>query len=98
MELVRQLVGSFVQAADGNLVRLTTALAQGDAKTLVQVAHALKSSAANLGAEALSACYRELEKAGRESRIDDARALLDRTRNEQQRALLQLRELLAEAG
>ena len=99
MELVTQLVTSFLDSADGNLTRVATALADGDSKTLSQAAHSLKSSAANLGAEALAGCYRELEKRGREGRIDDdARALLEKTRHEQQRALLQLRELVKEAA
>jgi two-component system, sensor histidine kinase and response regulator len=92
-ELVTQLVGSFLSSADDNLARLSEALAQGHAKGCAQLAHSLKSSAANLGARSLAACYRELEKCGREGRIDDARRLLDSTRREQQRALSELREL-----
>ncbi|MDH5538063.1 MAG: response regulator [Rhizobacter sp.] len=98
MELVSQLVNSFLKSADDNLARLTAAAAGGDAKTLSQVAHSLKSSAANLGAEALAACYRELEICGREGRIEDARAFLDRTGQQQQLALLALRELLTETA
>ena len=90
-----QLVGSFLDAADGHLVRITAELGNGDAKALVHVAHSQKSSAANLGAEALAGCYSELEKCGREGRLDDARRLLAQTRHEQQRALTELREILA---
>ncbi|MBL0149928.1 MAG: Hpt domain-containing protein [Ideonella sp.] len=77
---------------------MAAALAEGNAKAWAQAAHSLKSSAANLGADALAGCYRELEKCGREGRIDDARSLLEPTRREQQRALLELRELLAETA
>jgi two-component system sensor histidine kinase/response regulator len=97
-ELVTQLVSSFLNLAEGNLERVATALAEGNAKAWAQVAHSLKSSAANLGAEALAGCYRELEKCGREGRIEDARSLLEPTRREQQRALRELRELLAETA
>ncbi|MBL0086687.1 MAG: response regulator [Ideonella sp.] len=97
-ELVTQLVSSFLKSADGNLERVAAALAEGNAKAWAQAAHSLKSSAANLGADALAGCYRELEKCGREGRIDDARSLLEPTRREQQRALLELRELLAETA
>ena len=96
--LVTQLVTSFLAAADANLARVTDAATTGNAKALSQAAHALKSSAANLGAEALSGCYRELEKCGREGRTDAARELLERTRLEQQRALLELRTLLTVAA
>jgi two-component system sensor histidine kinase/response regulator len=98
MDLVRQLVGSFLASADDHLERVVTAAAHGDAKTLGKAAHSLKSSAANLGAQALAGCYRELEKCARDGRIDDLRGLLEQTRREHQRALLQLRELLLEAA
>jgi len=96
--LVTQLVTSFLQSAGGNLERIQSALADGNAKALSQAAHSLKSSAANLGAEALAGCYRDLEKCGREGRIEEARHLLPQTRREQQRTLLQLRELLVETA
>jgi HPt (histidine-containing phosphotransfer) domain-containing protein len=92
-ELVTQLVGSFLKSADGNLQRVAAALAEGNAKACAQAAHSLKSSAA----EALAGCYREIEKCGREGRVDDARDLIGQTRREQQRALLELRALVAEA-
>ncbi len=95
-ELVHQLVGSFLKSADGNLARVVAAVEAGNAKAWTQAAHSLKSSAANLGAVALAACYRDLEKCGREGRTEDARQLLAATRREQQRALAELRELLAE--
>ncbi len=95
-DLITQLVTSFLTSADDNLEQLAAALAQGNARSLAQLAHSMKSSAANLGAETLSSCYRELEKCGRDDRIDDARAVLDRARREQRRAVTQLRELLKE--
>jgi two-component system sensor histidine kinase/response regulator len=94
MDLVTRLVNSFLASADDHLERVATAATEGNTKALGQAAHSLKSSAANLGAQALAGCYRELEKCAREGRIDDARGLLDRTRREHRRALLQLRELL----
>ena len=96
--LVGQLVGTFLDSADLHLARIAEALARGDAKLVGQMAHSLKSSAANLGAEVLAGCYRELEKCGREARLEDARVVLESTRNEQQRALQELRELLAETA
>jgi len=96
MDLITQLVTTFLTSADDNLEQLAAALAQGNARSLAQLAHSMKSSAANLGAETLSSCYRELEKCGRENRVDDARGVLDRARREQRRAVTQLRELLKE--
>ena len=94
--LVSQLVNVFLASADTQLAQLDTAAADGQAKTLGKLAHAMKSSAANLGADALSACYLELERCAREGRVGDARPLIERARAEQHRAVLELRELLVE--
>jgi two-component system sensor histidine kinase/response regulator len=98
MDLVGQLVGTFLDSAEPSHARVEAAASTGDAKALAQAAHALKSGAANLGALALSACYRELEACGREGRIADARALLGNARREQARALRDLRRLLTETA
>jgi two-component system, sensor histidine kinase and response regulator len=97
-ELVTQLVGSFLATADGHLARAAAALAEGNAKALSRAAHTLKSSAANLGAEALAANYGALEKCAREGRLADADGLIDAARAEQQRAMLALRGLLQVAA
>ncbi len=98
MALVTQLVSSFLGSSDANLARLAAAAAEGNTKALSQGAHFLKSSAANLGAEALSACCREIERCAREGRIDDARKLIEPTRIEHRRAQRELRELLEKAA
>ncbi|MFZ5493491.1 MAG: response regulator [Pseudomonadota bacterium] len=96
--LVSQLVQSFLDAAEGNLERVEIAVATGDSSTLAKAAHPVASSAAMLGADALATGYRELERCGRDARIDDARSCLERVRREQQRAVQSLRELLTEAA
>jgi HPt (histidine-containing phosphotransfer) domain-containing protein len=58
----------------------------------------LKSGAANVGAEALSDFCRQLERLGREQRLDEARALLNEVRREHERALSRIREILQEAA
>ncbi len=92
--LVTQLVSSFIVSAERHLAAVASALVQDDAKAVVQAAHSMKSSAANLGAETLADCYRDLERYGREGRLADASRTLERVRREQYRALLELRELL----
>ena len=96
--LLAELAAGFVEMAGPQLEAIAAALAAGDAAALARGAHAMKSGAANLGAEALSACYRELERCGRELRIDDARALLVRTRQQQARALKALGRLSGAAA
>ncbi len=85
----------FLDEADFQLARAAAAAGGGDAAALAQCAHFMKSSAANLGAAALAACYRELEQCAREARLDDARVLLEQTRREQAQALAALRLLIA---
>jgi two-component system, sensor histidine kinase and response regulator len=93
-ELVTHLVRSFLESADTQWARVEAALAGGDATALRQVTHTMKSSAANLGAQALAACYRELETCARTGRLDAARSHIEPARREQQRALRALDELL----
>ena len=97
-ELVTHLVRSFLKSADLHLACIAEALDQNDAKLVGQTAHSLKSSAANLGAETLAGLYRELEKCGREGRLEEAGIVLALTRHEQQRALQELRELVEETA
>jgi signal transduction histidine kinase/CheY-like chemotaxis protein/HPt (histidine-containing phosphotransfer) domain-containing protein len=96
MDLAREVLLSFLDTAEHGVTRVEAALAAGDAKILGQVAHALKSSSANVGALALSACWRELEACGREGRLEQARAFYGRTRREHERAATRLREILQE--
>jgi signal transduction histidine kinase/DNA-binding response OmpR family regulator/HPt (histidine-containing phosphotransfer) domain-containing protein len=96
MGLAREIFASFLATAGRSVAQLETALAAGNAKAMGQAAHALKSATANVGAQQLSDCYGELEMCGRDGRIDAARALVGRARREHERAVAQLRAILAE--
>jgi CheY-like chemotaxis protein/HPt (histidine-containing phosphotransfer) domain-containing protein len=98
MDLAKELLRIFLETAPQCVAQVETSIITGDSKALGQAAHTLKSSTANVGAETLSNYYRELEKLGREGRIDEARQLVDRVRQEHQRAVARLREILAEAA
>ncbi|MCL4744185.1 MAG: response regulator [Burkholderiaceae bacterium] len=91
--LARKVFGMFLQAAPQGLNQARAAIDADDAAALSRTAHALKSSAANVGAEALSACYRELELLAREGRMDEARVNFERTCIASARAVAQLRDL-----
>ena len=93
-DLAREIFRSFLETADRGLAQVRAAILAGDAKALGHAAHALKSSTANVGAQTLSACYRELEKLGRNAKMADARSLLVQTEREHQRAIAHLNELL----
>ncbi|HEY1013796.1 MAG TPA: Hpt domain-containing protein, partial [Herpetosiphonaceae bacterium] len=64
-DLVGQLIDLFAQESPPQVAAIARAVAEGDADSLRQTAHSLKSSAANLGAGALAAICAELEKRGR---------------------------------
>jgi len=94
MDMARAIFGSFLETADMDIAKVEAAIADGDGNALGQAARALKSSTANVGAQVLSGCYRELETCGREGRVDRARELFELTRREHERAISQLREIL----
>lgn len=93
-ELLTQLVSSFLATADEHLGRANAALVDGNPQEVSRTAHSMKSSAANLGAEALAGSYGELEKQARERQLDEGAMLIDAVRLEQDRAMQELRELL----
>ena len=94
--LAHELFGVFLQTAERGLGQVQAALALGDAPALGQAAHALKSSAANVGAERLAGCYRELEAMARAGRIDAARAAFGQVLLEHQRTILHLHKMMGE--
>ncbi|MEI8168449.1 MAG: ATP-binding protein [Rhodoferax sp.] len=96
MDLVRNLFLAFLEAAGQGMAQLQLAITQGNTEALGKAAHALKSSSANVGAQALSACYRALEQSGREDKIDDARAMFIQVRREHQRAVAEIDQLMME--
>ena len=65
-----KLIETYLADAPQLIARLETAAAEADYKQLYQVAHALKSSSANLGAMGLSAAARRIELGGRAGELD----------------------------
>jgi signal transduction histidine kinase/DNA-binding NarL/FixJ family response regulator len=94
--LMRRVCGLFLQTAEQGMAQVQAALAAGNAGSLAQAAHALKSSASNVGAEILSGYYRELETCGREGHLGQARTLFAQVQHEHARAIIQLRQIVKE--
>jgi CheY-like chemotaxis protein len=69
--LLEQLVAAFRQSAPTHLAHIRQALAAGDAKALVDSAHALKGSALALGAAGVHGHAVALELHGRDDRLAD---------------------------
>lgn len=64
-DLLQRLITTFLAHAPVALDELAAAAKRGDLETLAVVAHSLKSSSANLGAYAMTAACRELERAAK---------------------------------
>ena len=94
--LAREVFDMFLQAAPQALGQARAAIEADDAAALSSAAHALKASAANVGAETLSACYRDLELLAREGRMDEARVSFERTCIAHARAVARLQDLQKE--
>jgi HPt (histidine-containing phosphotransfer) domain-containing protein len=74
------LIGTFVDEADGHLEGMADAAANGDASAMVRPAHTLKSSSASIGAMRLSAICRTIEAACREGRLDGLQESVEHAR------------------
>jgi HPt (histidine-containing phosphotransfer) domain-containing protein len=98
MGLVHDLLRTFLDTAADSFAQVESAILSGNGEALVRAAHTLKSSSANVGAQALSGYYRELEKFGREGRIDEAHMIFGRVRHEHERAVREMQEILKQAA
>jgi signal transduction histidine kinase/CheY-like chemotaxis protein len=96
MTLARLLFMAFLETAMQGQTQVQQALTSGNTVALGKAAHALKSSAANVGAQFLSDAYRELEQLCRDARIDDARRLFPHIQREHLRALAEIDQLMLE--
>ena len=74
--LFAELVQLFLEDTPPRLKELQDAVANQDSSQLERAAHALKSSAANLGALVLSETFRRIEVAGREGDVGIAQELV----------------------
>jgi signal transduction histidine kinase/DNA-binding response OmpR family regulator len=64
VELLRELVGLFLEDYPQRVAELRQAIAAGDANTVARLAHALKGAVGNLGAHAAGVAALSLEQAG----------------------------------
>ena len=78
-ELFHELVELFLEDTPQRIRELDQAVGGQDAAGIEQAAHALKSSAANLGATQLSQIFRDIESAGRQADLERAASLVSRS-------------------
>jgi len=89
-ELVVELVELFVSNTPMLLTAMREALAHGDSDGLQQVAHTLKGSSSNLGAEPLTSLCVALEEHGQAGEMQEAVPLIDKLEQEFARVKLVL--------
>ena len=92
--LLRRVVETYLKNADPQVERLARALMNGQASELAGLAHALKSSSFNVGAERLGGLLRDIEQMARQGNLEDVLALTGSLDTEFERARLALAQIL----
>jgi CheY-like chemotaxis protein len=76
-ELARDIVEGFLGRLDRYYQEIKDALSTDDPDMIHRRAHGLAGAAGNISAVALRQAAKEIEKTGREGRVDDARSLME---------------------
>ncbi|MFP5394238.1 MAG: Hpt domain-containing protein [Gammaproteobacteria bacterium] len=74
--LVQKVIRAFTSHTPQHLQTLRGAIARHDGGTVRKIAHSLKSSSANVGADALAQMCKDLEALGRADSVDGAAPML----------------------
>jgi HPt (histidine-containing phosphotransfer) domain-containing protein len=98
MGLARNILQVYLESSGKLVSQAESAIAASDAEALRIAAHTLKSSSANVGAEKVSALFKQLEALGRESKLEQAGLVFDQARHEYNLAINEIRALLTEAA
>ena len=81
-DLLKKVIDIYLNDSPNLIETIKQSVADGDAKTLEEAAHSLKSSSANIGASRVSELSKELEQFGRQQALEAAHKLLDDLENE----------------
>jgi len=95
--ILDRVIHIYLEESPGLVGAIHQAILDRDANTLLESAHSLKSSSANLGAMQLSELSRELEALGNKADIDQASLLMDQLDSEFERACNALKKELVPA-
>jgi signal transduction histidine kinase/DNA-binding response OmpR family regulator len=88
--VLSKVIGIYLAHTPGELETLGAAVAQQDAAAVAKLAHGLKSSNANLGAQMMAGLLKDLEHRGRSESLDEAPTLLAQIEAEFERVRLAL--------
>jgi two-component system, sensor histidine kinase and response regulator len=81
-DLLGELIGMYLADAPRFMTELRQAVAASDCRSVMDTAHKLKGSSANLGAERLEEICRELEQIARAGALEGAEGLLEKMNRE----------------
>jgi CheY-like chemotaxis protein/HPt (histidine-containing phosphotransfer) domain-containing protein len=94
--LAKRVMRTYLDDMPAGLARMKTAAEAGDAEELRRIAHSMKSSSANVGAERLSRLCKALETIGAKGTVEGTLPLLEEASGELERVVVALNaELLA---
>ncbi len=94
IEFLEETVAMMDEDSPDLLERIQAAAASGDAAALVKPAHTLKGMLANFCADPAESAARELEIMGREQRLADVQAAVDKAQRETLRLIEALKQYL----
>lgn len=94
-ELLREIVGIFLEDCPRMVEEIGRALSAADAEGVRRAAHTLKGSVSVLGAMALAAAAKKIEESARAGDLDTAADAFARVEEEAKRLVPVLEELLA---
>lgn len=80
-DLVTELIDIFFSQSPSTITDLKKAVDEGNAKNVEKLAHKLKGSAANLGAEKMRSFCQEMEEKGRTSQLANSKELFESIQN-----------------
>jgi len=98
MGLTRKILQVYLDSSGTLIAQIEQAIVTGDGETVRRAAHSLKSSSANVGAETLSGCFKQLESLGRDGKLAKASTEFTETRREYEQAVIEIRTMLAEGA
>ena len=94
VEFLEETITMLDEDGPSLLEQVQAAATSGDVTALVESAHALKSMVGNFCADTAERAARELEEMGRENRLTDVDAAVDRLKRELEKLLKALHQFL----
>ena len=80
--IIGELIDCYLKDADSRLADMSTAINQGDAQSLHEAAHTLKSASGNVGANGIADLCQQLEVIGRGGSIDGTKEIFTQLQKE----------------